>query len=592
MKNAIAILFLMQSVSAIAQEAPPSVQPSLAHGTEARAKKDFSGAEKEYRAALDAAGSHTESAYRSLFFLGLTKQEEASAAAAKGDAALASALRDAAADYYRKALEVQPASTAAILNLALVDIDRGKNDQAVVLLERGLELARQSNSASAAKFAERLGDLQTTAAKAIDYYRIASATGKASAALTAKIRKNLFVIAAANPDRQSDVVEYGWQLFGAGDIDGALDTALSAIDSEPPFSAASSSEMLTLATAALARKNYDGITFAGSDTVIRLQAMKHIPDALRSRVTSLFALYQGDIKDASALSIWKEEWDSQRPAARPASIQAIQQVARGLGYAAQRQRDFVNAERYYRLAIELDAAHPDAGTLRDLATLYYSLNRLPEIEQLMQQFETSLYEAKGIAYERVQWEQVAEYHRTLGTIYSWLHRDADARMQFEREFEAVNQENERRRETQRTDMLQIDSSTRLQYADTLTALNERERATSERLAVAEECASTGKIACVRDAVAHIDRADLKSPADQASFQKYLDASVKLHVSIDNSDILKSQLALFSSDANPAVRKQVEEALRRTFGITSILVENGHGTFQLGEQSIKFDVPVD
>jgi hypothetical protein len=123
-------------------------------------------------------------------------------------------------------------------------------------------------------------------------------------------------------------------------------------------------------------------------------------------------------------------------------------------------------------------------------------------------------------------------------------------------------------------------------------LNERERATSERLAVAEECASTGKIACVRDAVAHIDRADLKSPADQASFQKYLDASVKLHVSIDNSDILKSQLALFSSDANPAVRKQVEEALRRTFGITSILVENGHGTFQLGEQSIKFDVPVD
>jgi hypothetical protein len=350
--------------------------------------------------------------------------------------------------------------------------------------------------------------------------------------------------------------------------------------------------MLTLVTAALARKNYDAASFAGSDTNHRLQAMQHVPDALKPRVQSLFALYQGDIKDGSALSVWRGEWDSRRPYGRPASAQAVQQVARGLGYAAQRRQDFAGAERYYRLALDVDAAHPDAGTLRDLATMYYTQNRLPDVEQLLKQFESSIYEAKGLAYDRVEWEQVAELHRTLGTMYSWLHRDADAKTQFEREFEAVRQENEKRKERNRTDLLQIDAAVRLQYADSLTALNEREHATSERLAAAETCAAAGKIACVRDAVAHIDRADLKSAGDLATFQKYLDVSVVLQPSnrpLENADSLKSQLALFSSDPNPVVKKQAEDALRK-FGVTSVAVENGHGTFQFGDLVMAFELP--
>jgi|GEM_PF-2903557 len=594
MRKVVAILLFLPIVPAAAQQPAERAQQSITQGTEARTKRDFSSAEKDYLSALNNSSTGSEVTYRSLFFLGLNKQEEANQAALKGDAAAASTLRDQAAAFYQRALEVKSTSTATILNLALLDIDRGKNEEAVALLERGLELAKESKSPTMAKFAEKLGDLQTAdAAKAIEYYGMAASDGKPSAVLMGKITKSLLAHARTHPELQPDVIEYGWNLFADGDLDDALDIALSAIDANPPFSAANAAEMLTLVTTALARKNYDGATFAGSDTNRRLQAMQqHIPETLKPRVQSLFALYQGDIKDGNALSVWRGEWDSRRPYGRPASAQAIQQVARGLGYAAQRRQDFAGAERYYRLALDVDPAHPDAGTLRDLATMYYTQNRLPDVEQLLKQFESSIYEAKGVAYDRVEWEQVADLHRTLGTMYSWLHRDADAKTQFEREFEAVKQENEKRKESNRTDLLQIDATVRLQYADTLAALNERDHATSERLAAAETCATAGKIACVRDAVAHIDRADLKSPDDLARFQKYLDSAVVLQQSgrpLDNASSLKSQLAIISSDPNPNVRKLAEDALRK-YGVTSVALENGHGTFQLGDQVMAFDLP--
>jgi tetratricopeptide (TPR) repeat protein len=542
------------------------------------------------------AASSSQDAYRSLFYSGLNKQQAAKLAETKGDLDAAAALRDEAADDYRRALEIKSSSTATNFNLALIEIDRGRTESAVALLKRGLEMSYRAGStdadkANVSRFAEKLGDLETDPAKALQDYDLAFGSGKPSSSLGPKITKTLLAMARANPEKQRDVVEYGWKLFAAGDVDDALDVALTVIGSDDPFNKSDATEALTLATAALGRKNYDGVGFAGSEAFRRFSAMRSLPAVLAPRIRSLFALYHGDLKFANALSVWRDAPDPQRPYGRPTAMQAIQQLAHGIGYAAERDKKTDDAERFYRLAIDADPQNPDPAALRDLATLYYARNRLAEIEQLLARFETSLYSAKSTAYERVDWENVAEYHRTLATLYSRLHRDADAKVQFERQFDAVKRENEQRKAANRSDLLTIDSSTRLQYADSLSALNDRQHANSERLAAAEVCARSGKISCVRDAVAHVDRAELQSGADVAAFQRYLDSSVVFAGSpnVPLSTELKSQLALFATDSDPTVRKKAEETLRAN-GITALAVENGHGTFRQGGDVVNFVLP--
>ena len=62
-------------------------------------------------------------------------------------------------------------------------------------------------------------------------------------------------------------------------------------------------------------------------------------------------------------------------------------------------------------------------------------------------------------------------------------------------------------------------------AEQSAALNERDKAASERLAIADIFAKSGNLSGVRDVIAQIDRSECKGPDDLRRLDRYLNASV-------------------------------------------------------------------
>lgn len=545
-----------------------------------REQRNFEEAERAYRRALDYSLhlNNPETEFQAYFYLGLTKQEAADEVSAKGDTDRAKILRQEAEEFYRKAHDLKPRSTATLLNLAEVSIDNDRRDDAEKWLERGLEL----DDHRAAQFAEKLGDLKAEEKEpkdALKSYRLALKKKNSSASLPHKYFTQLLVAAKEPTDKYAtEAVDQLWGLLQKGDVDLAIDGALAALESGPAFVGESSTEMLAVVANGLAAKEYDATAFRASNTAASLRKLS-ASTALAPRITGLFALYNGTATPEQ-VAVWRTTNDYNRPPERPSGIQSLQQITRGVGYVAQRERDFARAERAYDLALRLDTQRLDPGALSDLATVYYAQEKLPALAQLLREFEERLYVAKGSAYERVDWEEVYEYHRTIGTLYLWVTRYSDARVQFDLAQAAATRLGQ-----------PIDPELRLARAQAYVALGSPKDAMQERLQAAEQYVLDGDLIRARRAVSRISATDTESENDIKRYRVLLDTTVTIEEPVEPLYEIKSALAMLSTDPENPVRAQAEKSLNQ-WGVTNVRLESERGTFVYGKQTVPFVLPAE
>jgi tetratricopeptide (TPR) repeat protein len=576
---AMAAAFFLSTDAFAQPSSDDSVRDRFQEGHLSRQKHAYEDAERSYRRALDY-GLHLnnpEIEYQAYFYLGLTKQEAADDAAAN-DADRARTLREEAQEYYKKAHSLQPRSTATLLNLAEVAFDNRDRDEAEKWLVRGLGL----DDKRAAQFAEKLGDLKADAKdpkEALKSYRLALKKKNASTSIPHKYFRQL-LLAAKDPNDKyaTEAVDQLWGLAQQGEIDPAIDGAFAAVESGPAFAGESAVELLNVVARALAAKEYDAATFRASNTAASLRKLL-TNEVLAPRVAVLFWLYDGTASPEQAAA-WRTPGDYDRPPERPSGIESLQNITRGLGYSAQRTRDYARAESAYNLALRLDPQRLDPGTLRDLATVYYAQGKLAALEALLREFEEKLYTAKSAAYERVDWEEVYEYHRTVGTLYLWLNRYDDAKVQFDLAYNAAKRRG-----------IPIDPDLRLARAQAYFALGARADAMRDRLQAAEQYVLDGDLIRARGAVSRVSPEDAESDEDARRYRAVLDRTVTIVEPLEHLYDVKSALAVLSTDPEKPVRIQVEKLLAQ-WGVTNIRIQDEHGTFAYAKRTVPFEFPAE
>jgi tetratricopeptide (TPR) repeat protein len=573
---------LFLTTAAFAQSLPKETVDTdpFRDGQMFREKRAFEQAEKSYQRALEHALhlKNPELEFQAYFYLGLTRQEMADDAAAAGDKDRAKRLRREAEETYEKAYEMKPRSTATLLNLAEVAVDNESPEDAEKWLERGLSV----DDKRAAQFAEKLGDLKAEAKEpkeALKSYRLALKKKNASTSVSHKYFTQL-LLAAKEPDDKysSEATAQLWELLKDGEVDPALDGAFAALESGAAFGGERAVEMMAIVACALSEKEYDAVAFRASSAAASLRKLSANP-ALAPRITALFALYEG-VATPDQVAVWRTDGDYARPPERPSGIESLQHITRGVGYAAQRTRDFARAESAYNLALRLDPQRLDPGTLRDLATIYYAQGKLDALGQLLRDFEERLYAAKAAAYEHVDWEEVYEYHLSIGMLYLWVGRPADAKAQFDRAKDAAERL-----------QMPIDPDLLLARSQANFALGDRAAATRERLEAAEQYIAAGDLIRARRAVARIARQDAASEEDAKRYRAILDRTINIDESLENVYDVKSALAILSTDPEKPMRIETEKVLAG-WGVTNVRFEDERGTFAYAKRTVTFALPAE
>lgn len=155
-KLLVMIAFLVIAVSDVWAVDPMGsrIAPIVDEGTAARDRKEWAAADAAYRRALEAAiaANNRMWTFRSWFYLGLLKQQEAEATP---DEARKTELLELSREHYRTALTFNEKSTAARINLSQVEWFLGNREEAVSLLSAALAVGDDRK----AMIAEELGTL-------------------------------------------------------------------------------------------------------------------------------------------------------------------------------------------------------------------------------------------------------------------------------------------------------------------------------------------------------------------------------------------------------------------------------------------------
>jgi tetratricopeptide (TPR) repeat protein len=433
--------------------------------------------------AVAAAGDEKNVAATAHFYLGLGYDMLRDRANTKDEIAR---LSEAAIDAYSRSIGEKP-SASAMNNLAQIRAAKGDHAKALELLRKAVAL----NDKQKEYYEENLGDLLLLTGKAADateQYLRASMGRLGGSRLNEKVTAALVKWAESDdltPGSSAKAArEYVARLYADNLIDATVQTSLDLISRSERLDAQAGRELMALAAAALSKRNYEAATFAGTPPAKQLTDIAKTRQVTGAGAKQLLALYQAPRPES--FFFWRT---SQSPAREgPSPLEAFRLVARSIGFQKQQAGDVEAAEAYYRAALVLGDYEIDSRAFLDLATLYFTTGRRADLERVAEEFDSQLYRGKGLAYQRLDWDGVYEYHRTLGSVYRWLEQwtnpsrpFASAIYQLEHAQKAVDEINRRPHLQKKT----IDPILNVYLAEAYSATNQPQRAFEAQLDAAD-----------------------------------------------------------------------------------------------------------
>jgi len=299
---------------------------------------------------------------------------------------------------YGSATEIEPTYGAAMNNLGQLLLRRGDSAAAAALLRKAAALDdphRLLYLNNYAVAAEKAGDVE---AARNAFGQLAAAQPDNVAAQTNAIRL------LDDPKRIADLLA---KLTKFGEVSAAQSLALDLL--RKPFDERAKRSFLSVVAGTLASQQFDPSQFDALPVASRIAALREDPN-IRDGVTELLLLCHGNA-DPAQYRWWRAGQRDERFAA----------LINGIGANRVASNDKKQAESYFKLAIDYsNGADPEAFV--ELADLYYSQQRIADLDALMHEYEAPMFAAKGAVIAARDYATEYRFHVALGTMYAYLGR--------------------------------------------------------------------------------------------------------------------------------------------------------------------------
>ena len=396
-----------------AEIAEAATTTTVANGLEALKQSRFDDA----RIALGAeraeavASGDTEREARARFYLGLVDQQQA---AAGGVPESKKALLESAALHYRFALEQGPESAGILNNLARVEADLGKTNEALATMSRAVD----ANDVRRGFYAENYADMLLEAGRWRDACRVYGVVAREQPMNRTVHRKLVDSCVRLGPDL---LAWYLWDLATAGQVSQVLDSAL-AVMRDPVWSVPQREELMGLVAYCLARRKETVEAFRDSKAAGMLRDLVDDP-VVGDGARGILHLYQGGPLDENRVAWWAgRNGQGAEPRRGQWPMDAFQDLVRSLGDRAGAEGNPGRQEAYWILAVGMKPGSPDPEALWLLANVYSERRDTNRLDALMKRYEVDIFRGKGEAYSSARTHQIYRYHMALGVIYSDLNR--------------------------------------------------------------------------------------------------------------------------------------------------------------------------
>jgi tetratricopeptide (TPR) repeat protein len=346
------------------------------------------------------------SAPRLHFLRGLALQQMAAAAGESG--AKARALRQAESEY-RKTLELDPRSGAALNNLAALLGASGRADEARELYQKAIDVGdNKMKGTYALNYARFLEPQSPEAALRMADLAVRSSpdSDKGRAYLTGLYSKY----------RRGEMVAYARSLVDQGKTESATSLALARLG-EGGAANGGRRAWLILLVLALSRDRAR-LSHLGEDAVVGA-----LPSLAEDPVTGPGAKEMLALLNAPEPRL--DWWERQRdtiPGIGTSGRAAMLSLTRELGELSllEKTDSGARAEIYLRAAIGLGADGPDPDAFLALIGYFAGKQDVGRIKELMDRNEFRLFGEKGGAYARGDWPLIYKLHLALGMTYAHL----------------------------------------------------------------------------------------------------------------------------------------------------------------------------
>jgi tetratricopeptide (TPR) repeat protein len=313
------------------------------------------------------------------------------------DATSKQPLLEEAASAFERALELDPSRGAALNNLAQVDADLGRDEEAERLFKRAVAL-----DAPLRPFYRRnFGDFLAARGqwdRAIDQYR-ATLEEQIS-----DLQAHESLVAVLSQHRPDAIPVYLRFLLDRGQWLWAEEVALSRLKAAP------SEEYLSFLAEARAGQTTPPDQLLPPAVVDVLEALTDQPQTGEG-AKELLVLREGGDFDPARFSWWAE---------RPGPRQAFRSLARSFGDSQRQAGRFASAGDYYRLAVLLTPQEPDLVSFRRMLELPSATEDVQALDRLALWNERNLRGSGGESRA-----EVYRYRHDLGLHYASLKKWKD-----------------------------------------------------------------------------------------------------------------------------------------------------------------------
>lgn len=307
------------------------------------------------------------------------------------------ALLEDAASAFGQALALDPDRGAALNNLAQVDAELGRNDEAERLFERAVALDVPLRPFYRRNFGDFLA-ARGQWDRAIEQYR-----GTLEEQLS-DLQAHESLIAVLSQHRPDAIPEYLRFLLDRGQWIWAEEVALSRLQATP------TEEYLSFLAEARAGQTSPPDQLLPQPVVDVLRPLTGHPQ-VGEGARELLALREGGDFDPASFSWWAE---------RPGPRQAFRSLARSFGDTQRQAGRAASAGDYYRLAVLLTPEEPDLVSFRRMLDLPSATEDVQALDRLASWNERNLRKSRGKSRA-----DVYRYRHDLGLHYASLKKWED-----------------------------------------------------------------------------------------------------------------------------------------------------------------------
>lgn len=299
---------------------------------------------------------------------------------------------------YERAVLTEPAYGAALNNLAVLLSQNGDHLRAAALLKNAVALDDDPRRPL------YLDNYAAAAEKAGDVGEARRAWGELAAAQPGNVDAQLQSIRLLDdPGRMALRLN---KLSARGEVSAAQSLALDLLGK--PFDAAGKRALLGVVAGALAAQHVGPQDFASGPVSARLETLRGDP-LIADGIAEIVLLYRGTVDPARYR--W---WRSPRDERFGALIRDM-----GATFAAADKKE--TAEGYFKLALDYGEGG-DPVAFVELADLYFSRNRIADLDALTRQYERPMFAAKMDRIAEGDYAGEYRFHVALGTMYAYLER--------------------------------------------------------------------------------------------------------------------------------------------------------------------------